>query len=142
MQKKLNNIIKKLTPTRGWLILIYFIVNGLFLYDFLAYQAIIYTAALIGLSWCFNLTPATDKLAHYYWGVIYSMITFIVVQFFLSPIVSSIIALIFTSFLAYKKEQNDGKLKADGTKKGNKEMLDFVFTIIPAIQILLIIIFK
>ena len=80
-----------------------------------------------------KLTPANDKLAHFYWGTIYALLGLVLASLMtivLGPVkILAILPLLITAIPAYVKE------KRDATGLGNSEKLDFVFTVIPSIPI-------
>ena len=77
-----------------------------------------------------KLTPANDKLAHYFWGDIYSTIGLIFAlmgSIFTSSVLLALLPFIFAAVPAYLKERRDGK------GHGSKEIADFVYTVVSSI---------
>ena len=118
--KKLLKLQEKLTPGIGWLLLIYFTVILLFsLYNFNWYGLLVF-AAYIGVSWGFYLIPDDDKLKHFYWGLIYTIVALL---FWLIFSFNSIWILLPSVFFGAFKETRDY------FGNGSPELKDFLFTI-------------
>ena len=88
-----------------------------------------------------RLTPKSDKLAHYYWGDIYSSIGMFLALFinmYYSSLFLAILPFLFAAIPAYLKEYWDGK------GNGFKENADFVYTVLSSVPkvILLVIMIR
>ena len=83
-----------------------------------------------------KFTPAADKLAHFFWGDIYSSIGMFIALFinmYYSSLFLALIPFLFAAIPAYLKEYWDGK------GNGFKENADFVYTIVSSIPKAIII---
>lgn len=78
-----------------------------------------------------KLTPNPDKLAHFYWGFVYGIISFFIGYYLLD---SLIFILFLPLVLGVLKEYIDSK------GKGDSEFMDIVFTVLPSLIILIILI--
>ena len=74
-----------------------------------------------------KITPANDKLGHFYWGTIYAIGT----DLFTDNVLIILIPLLF----ALSKEWRDNIKTQDGISLGAVEKLDILFTILPGILI-------
>lgn len=71
-----------------------------------------------------KLTPKNDKLAHFFWGFWYAVVSVLIYLFLIDWIYIVIIPTVIISAI---KEYYDSK------GNGTVELLDFIFTIIPSI---------
>ena len=77
-----------------------------------------------------KLTPAQDKLAHFFWGDIYSTIGLLcalIGSVFTGSILLAFLPFIFSAIPAYMKEQRDSK------GYGAIELKDFIYTVASSI---------
>lgn len=85
---------------------------------------------LKGLNWLLNLqntlTPAADKLAHFYWGLIYAYPVDYVFD-------NNYLTIGVPLALGISKELRDKQEDENGNKLGNVEWLDIISTTIPGI---------
>lgn len=83
-----------------------------------------------------SLTPAEDKLGHFFWGSIYASIGLMgvgILSIFTNGWLLGIIPFAFATGMGLLKEIRDGQ------GHGNKELADLVFTSIPSIPISLLL---
>ena len=118
--EKIQELQEKLTPGRGWLIVIYFTTILLFSVINFNWYGMFVFAAYIGVSYGFNLIPASDKLKHFYWGTIYTVAALL---FWLVFSFNSFWILLPSLFFGAFKEIRDY------LGYGNPELKDFLFTI-------------
>lgn len=88
-------------------------------------------------------TPRADYLAHYYWGdILWSNIGYvlaIIIAFIYPSYTLIILPLISVAIPAWSKEKRDGQTNSDGTTKGDKDLKDFLYTILPSIPKVMIL---
>ena len=93
--------------------------------------------------WFTDHTPASDKLAHYYWGdILWSNIGYILaifMSFFIPSYTLILFPLLTVVIPAASKEKRDGELNENGIKNGNRELADFFYTIAPAIPKMIVV---
>lgn len=82
------------------------------------------TKFLLGLQ--SKITPANDKLGHFYWGFIYAYPLDLVFN-------NDYLTIGVPLLLAVSKEIRDAQKSKEGFKLGNVELLDIVATVIPGI---------
>lgn len=73
-----------------------------------------------------KLTPACDKLGHFYWGFVYAYPLDLAFN-------NSYLTIGIPLLLAVSKEIRDSQKSKEGFKLGNVELLDIVATVIPGI---------
>lgn len=78
-----------------------------------------------------RITPANDKLGHFYWGFIYAYSLELVFD-------TTAITIGVPLILALSKELRDGVADDKGISLGTVELLDIAFTVLPGILISLL----
>lgn len=76
-----------------------------------------------------DITPKHDKLAHFFWGFIYAIISFLIGYYLLE---SKMFTMFIPLLLGGIKELRDSR------GHGTPEIMDFVYTVIPSVVIFLI----
>ena len=74
-----------------------------------------------------KLTPENDKLAHYFWGDIYStvgLLLVLILNLFTSTAALALLPFLSSAIPAYLKERMDGK------GYGTRERADFIYTVV------------
>lgn len=118
--EKIQELQEKLTPGIGWLIVIYFTAILLFSVINFNWYGLLVFAAYIGVSYGFNLIPQTDKLEHFYWGTLYSLVALLLWIVFSFNAFWILLPSVF--FGGFKEIR-------DYLGYGNPELKDFLFTI-------------
>lgn len=76
-----------------------------------------------------NITPDYDKLAHFFWGFIYAVVSYLIGCYLLE---SKMFTMFVPVLLGGVKELRDSR------GHGTPEIMDFIYTVIPSVVIFLI----